>query len=124
MDILPTLQKLAGRLAGGQRPKMAQPNLRQSMLAVEWDKAEIRYVVAIQRKEELQILHAAHLVRQGDTDPLLQLKEHLSSISLSVSQLILILSRTDLELMTLTLAAVEESEIPVLVQSNRAEIRG
>ena len=117
MDLSPTLKKWFERIVRGGNASQVLPNLRQPILAMEWDRAEIRIAVALQRKDQLQLLHAAHLARTGDNDPLTQVQSYLAENRVQVSQLALVLSRSDLELTTLSLPPVSESEIAVMVQA-------
>lgn len=105
--------------------KFAIPDLKLSLpkkratakpvAAVHIGRNEIHYIVAQRRGTALRYLAAGDLTRDTSQDPLQQLADHFKETKVSCQQIVLTLSRTELELTTITLPVAEESELPALV---------
>ena len=73
----------------------------QPVVVAYWDRAEVHYFVACRRGKSIRPLAAGSLVRVPETDPLEQLTSHLASSQLTCRRIVLLLSRSELELSTL-----------------------
>ncbi|MFM2095595.1 MAG: hypothetical protein RIS70_2719 [Planctomycetota bacterium] len=87
----------------------------QPVVVAYWDRAEVHYFVSCRRAKSIRPLAAGSLVRVPETDPVEQLASHLASSKLACRRIVLLLSRSELELSTLNLPPAEPDEIPSLV---------
>lgn len=87
----------------------------QPIVVAYWDRAEVHFLVACQRGKSIRPIAAGSLVRAPETEPLEQLTKHLQASKLDCQRIVLLLSRSELELSTLNLPPAEPDEIPALV---------
>ena len=97
-----------------RKPKVA---LSKPTLCVDWDRQEIRFAIVSLRGKSFRLHTSGRLERVADVEPLLQLSEYLRSEKRNVQQLLLILSRSDLELITLNVPPVDRQELPLLIDA-------
>lgn len=87
---------------------------------VGWDRRTITYIVVEKRKDSLSRLEAGKLERGADSEPLLQLRDHLAD-RIKVGSVVVVLSRAELEATELSLPPAEESEYTSLVHAQIEE---
>lgn len=100
--------------------KLGLPKSRATakpVAAVHIGRNDIHYIVAQKRGATMRYLAAGDLPRDAALDPLQQLADHFKEAKIACQQLVLTLSRTELELTTITLPVAEESELPALVSA-------
>ncbi len=97
-----------------RKPKVA---LNKPTLCVDWDRQEIRFAIVSLRGKSFRLHSTGRLERIADVEPLVQISEHLRSEKKSVQQLLLVLSRSDLELITLNVPPVDRLELPLLIDA-------
>ncbi len=97
-----------------RKPKVA---LNKPTLCVDWDRQEIRFAIVSLRGKSFRLHSTGRLERVADVEPLVQLSEHLRTEKKSVQQLLLVLSRSDLELITLNVPPVDRLELPLLIDA-------
>lgn len=98
--------------------KLGLPTKRASVkpvAAVHIGRNEIHYIVAQKRGSALRYLSAGDIPRDSNLEPLQQLAEHFKETKIACQQIVLTLSRTELELTTISLPVAEDAEIPNLV---------
>lgn len=98
--------------------KLRLPTARASnktVAAVHIGRSEINFIVAQKRGNVLRYVAAGDLARDTSTEPLQQLADHFKEQKIACQQLVLTLSRTELELTTIPLPVAEETELPALV---------
>ena len=108
--------------------KLAIPDLKLSLpkkratakpvAAVHIGRNEIHYIIAQKRGATLRYVSAGDLPRDSALEPLQQLAEHFKETKIACQQIVLTLSRTELELTTITLPVAEDSELPALVAAD------
>lgn len=89
----------------------------KSVAAVHVGRNDIHFIVAQKRGAALRYMAAGDIARDNASEPLQQLAEHFKENKIHCSQIVLTLSRTELELTTIALPVAEESELPALVTS-------
>lgn len=96
----------------GQSKRRVSP---KPVAAIYIGRSETHFIVAQKRGSSIRFLAAGNLPRDPVLDPLQQLANHFKENRIACQQLLLTLSRSELELTTVTLPPAEDSEIPSLV---------
>ena len=98
--------------------KLGLPKRRTNtkpVAAVHIGRAEIHYIIAQKRGASLRYIVGGDLARDPALDPLQQLADHFKEKQYGCQQILVTLSRTELELTTIALPMAEDHEIPALV---------
>ena len=87
----------------------------QPLVVAYWDRTAVHYFVLCQKGNAIKALSAGSVTRSTEIEPLVQLATQLESQKLDCRQVVLLLSRSELELSTLSLPPASADEIPALV---------
>lgn len=84
---------------------------------VHWDRENLHYLVVAPKSKKILPLEFGSVAHADVANPFVALAEHFRLHSLPVQRLVILLSRPELELFTLTLPPADASELPGLVAS-------
>ena len=87
------------------------------LLSVDWDDAELRYLLGSVQKESLTVLKAGACPLDAESDPASVLKSVAKEERIEPCPVLLSLSRSKVELLYLTLPPSTATEIPVLLRN-------
>lgn len=97
--------------------RIPRRTLRTGRLAVAfWDKELLNYLVVSYKPGQIKLISSQTVAHSDSANPLSALSEHLRERNISVRQLAVLLSRSDLEVLSLELPQSAASELPLLVQ--------
>jgi hypothetical protein len=86
------------------------------VLVAHWDRERVHYVVTTPGSKRLRAQDAGSVPLVDQSGPLMALAEHLRVREIQVQHLIVLLSRPEIDVLTLDLPPSEASELPALVQ--------
>jgi hypothetical protein len=107
------LQSLTQRWKRTQSPKKVTGRI----VCVHWDRENLYYFVSSSKSLRVQTQDAGVLAYNAQQSPLLVLREHLGQQGIAVQQLVVLLSRPELEQLSLNLPPADDDELPALVAS-------
>ena len=114
MKLPPNLTRLATRLK--RSSKTMQRNSGR-VAVVHWDRENIHFLVVNPKSKKLTSADAGSVPHVDVANPFLALASYFREHSMQVQRLVVLLSRPELDLLTLTLPPADTSELPVLVAS-------
>jgi len=92
----------------GTSKRRASP---KPVAAVHIGRTDIHFLVAQKRGNAVRFLASGDLARDADLEPLQQLADYFKKQKINCQQVLLTLSRSELELTTIALPPAEENEI-------------
>ena len=96
----------AGTARGGQR-----------VAVVHWDRENLHFLIVTPKSKKLSLGDVGSVPHADVANPFLALANHFREHSIKVQRLVVLLSRPELDLLTLSLPPAEASELPALVAS-------
>ncbi len=102
-----------------QRSRSVGRSMRGSgrIAVVHWDREHIHYLIVTPKSKKILSTSYGSVPHADVANPFVALAEHLRQNSIQVQRLVVLLSRPELELFTLTLPPADASELPALVAS-------
>ncbi len=94
---------------------------RKSFLVATWDQSNLYYLLVTHRRQQLTAVDWGELTSGDAQPPIKQVVEHVQAAGHAVSQLALLMPRTQLEMITVAVPAADDDELTALVQ---AEVEG
>jgi hypothetical protein len=82
---------------------------------VHWDRESIQFLVVSPKSRQVLAKEVGSVGRADVANPLVALADHFREHSLSVQRLVVLMSRPELDQLTLSLPPADESELPALV---------
>jgi len=94
------------------------PSRGNSRVAVvHWDRENLHFMVVAPKSKKLTLADVGSVPHADVANPFLALAKHFREHSIQVQRLVVLLSRPELDLLTLTLPPADASELPALVAS-------
>lgn len=91
---------------------------------VQWDRKTLSYMVIQKDRQSLKVVTVDRVERETDSNALSQLSGLLKQDKVNVSQVLVLLSRADLQMADITLPPAQSDEIPDLVRTQVEEQLG
>ena len=85
------------------------------LVSAYWDREQIYFAVTASKNKQLQAQHYGSLAYATGGNPLAALADHFKQSNIVVSQLVILLSRPELEQATLSLPPSSDDELPIMV---------
>ena len=98
--------------------------LKGRLVFVHWDRKSLSYLVVQKNRQALRVTSLDQVERDADRPPLSQLGELLNQDRVNASQVVVLLSRANLQMANITLPPSGEDEVPELVRSQVEEQLG
>ena len=117
MKLNVNLPKIELRPTGATAPK-------GRVVFVQWDRKTLSYMLVQKDRQALKVVTVDRVDRETDKNALAQLGELLKQDKVNVSQVIVLLSRADLQMANIALPPSESDEIPDLVRTQVEEQLG
>lgn len=97
---------------------LPQRNKRSGRMVVTyWDREHCYYLVVSFKPGHLELIRSGSLAHSEFPDPLVALSDHLKQQSISVQRLVVLLSRSELEVLSMELPPSAAAELPMMVAS-------
>ncbi len=114
MKLPPQLTRFATRV---QRSSKSMQRNSGRVAVVHWDRENIHFLVVTPNSKKLSRADVGSVAHADVANPFLALGNYFREQSVQVQRIVLLLSRPELDLLTLTLPPAEASELPVLITS-------
>ena len=98
--------------------------LKGRLVFVHWDRKSLSYLVVQKNRQALRVTSLDQVERDADRPPLSQKGELLNQDRVNASQVVVLLSRANLQMANITLPPSGEDEVPELVRSQVEEQLG
>ncbi len=89
----------------------------ERVVIAHWDRETIDYLIVNPKSKQLAAADIGSVPRADHANPLKAMAEYFSKNSINVNRLVVLLSRPELDMITLELPPADENELPALVAS-------
>lgn len=117
VELYPRLIELAQTNRLWNRSASGATRGSSPVAVVHWDRENLHFMVVTPKSKKLALADVGSVAHADLANPFLALANHFREHSIQVQRLVVLLSRPELDLLTLTLPPSETSELPALVAS-------